>query len=100
MRQIAEQQRFQVYSPTYWDDDGITQPAEIDLSINQSIPVGMFVVESDTVCPPENAAKLATELGDMNTFYKQYAGFTGDNIMSMNTPEFIQDLENFLTPTS
>ena len=96
LRQIAEQERFQLYSPTYWQADGTQQTAEIDLSINQSIPVGLFAATRDNLCPLENTDKLAVDLGAMNRFYKQYVNVTENNIAWLNTPEFVQDLEGFL----
>ena len=86
-----------------WSDDfwkvigGHKETDLIDLSLNKSIPVGMWIGDGDTTCPNHYNEDNKVALGDMVKYWKIYEGETHGSIGTLNYDEFYNTVLTFFT---
>jgi len=96
--QNAKENRFQRYSDSYWTPFGKKQTDLYDLSLIDSTPFGFFFGDKDVTCPNSVTQQTKDQMGDVVQAYKVYEGLDHGTLISYSTPEFVQDMIDFLAP--
>lgn len=93
-----QSQRFQMWSDDYWNKISPETKTElIDLSINKTIPVGMWMGSADVSCPNHYNEDNRQLLGDMVKVFHIYDGKAHGDIGEMNDDDFYNETFTFLS---
>ena len=85
--------RFQEFASDWQHGEMITNLVPIDTI--DIVPIAMFVVSNDDICPPESIVQqMRDEIGDAIVFYKDYGVQEGGHewFANDNSNELIQDI--------
>ena len=84
--QNAKENRFQVWSDSYWKLRNPVKQTELyDLSVITETPFGLFFGANDDTCLPAQSEITRQEMGDMVTAFKSYPGVGHGDFILMNT---------------